>query len=76
MGTFNIILRASMNIFTIFGNAQGLQIITFWKLSKMAIIRSCEQRWSKTFYFGAPIFVELLGVMGSPPKFCEILENV
>ena len=69
MGSFNIFVRASMNIFTIFGNAQGLQIITFWKLSKMAIIRACEQRWSKTFYFGAPIFVELLGVMGSPPKF-------
>ena len=45
-----------------------LQINTIWKLSKMTLIRACEQRWSKTFYFGEPNFVELLGVMGSPPK--------
>ena len=47
------------------------------EIIKNALTKPYEQMWSKTFYFEAKLFVELLGVMGSPPKFfCGILENV
>ena len=73
MGSFNINLRASMNIFTIFGIVKMLQINTNWKLSKMSIIKICEQMWVKTFYFATPIFVEVLKGKSSPYEFLQIL---
>ena len=49
MGSFIIILGASMNISIIFGNVELLQIIEFWKISKMPLFKPCEQRLAKTF---------------------------
>ena len=69
MGRFFFILGASMDNIIISGNVQMLQIIIFWKLSKMALFKTCEQRWSRTFYFEATLFVKLLLVMGRLYKF-------
>ena len=46
-----------------------LQITLFWKLSKVAITKPYEQTWGKTFYFGPPIFVEVLTVNSSLYEF-------
>ena len=69
MGSFNIIVRASMNIFINFGNVQVLQINAFWKLSHLTKSKPYEQRWPKTFYFGAQIFLEILPALGRLYEF-------
>ena len=73
MGSSKIVLRASMNIFIIFGNVSILQINEFWKISKMPLLKPCEQRLPKTFYFGPPNFVEVLKVKWILCEFLYIL---
>ena len=62
--------------FISFGNNHMLQIITFWSLSKILIIKSCEQRLAKTFILPHQIFVEHLKVNWNPHDFfCGIYKN-
>ena len=71
MGSFNMVVRVSMKIFMIFGIVKMLQLNTFWNLSKMALTKTYEQIWGKTFYFEAKLFVVLLKVMGRLYKFLQ-----
>ena len=64
-----MVVRVSMKIFMIFGIVKMLQLNTFWNLSKMALTKPYEQIWGKTFYFGPPIFVEVLKVNSSLYEF-------
>ena len=70
MGSFIILLGASMNIFIILEmlsapNKYILEVI------KMSIFKPYEQLVLKTFYFCTPIFVELPNDKGSLPKYFQ-----
>ena len=73
MGNSITILGASMDNSIIFGIASVLQINTFRQLLKIAIFKSYEQMWCKTFCSASPIFVEHLEVKWSLYEFWQIL---
>ena len=56
MGSFNMFVRVSMNIFIIFGFVKMLQLNTIWKLPKINLFKGCEQMLAKTCCFAKPNF--------------------
>ena len=65
-----MIVRISMNNFTIFfWNWLNAPIKYNLKLPILPLIKSYEQMLPKTFYFGPPIFVEVLKVNSSLYEF-------
>ena len=76
MGSFHIIVRASRNIFTIFGNIKMSQLNIFWKINKLPYLNPMSKGDAKLFISQNQIWWSLYRTWGGCTNFCGIYKNV